>query len=607
MNKVDGIPTTVHDKSLASRIEEYFDGHMKNINVPLFKDFDSYSKSLPVRFYYPGSKIPEYVPLFKVEYCAQQEDLTEMVDAIMDPGPERESVKYVSAPTRSGKTSSVLPAFLRSTSMVNGGTHYIYLAFHNNNNRSFESSPYAPSSDEKIAERQGAAFMVECVRTLLEHPDDINRYAIKVEESPELKVEGYSVIIGTYLTEKLGGNLNIFFHLDEHARMCSREEGDGAAFSRGAMTALACAAGVTVIATYIERPSLPTEKSSQVCRNPIPLPSIDITQVMSIVPELTIDASNFSKDEQRLLASLKVRLGFKFREMDLMSILYHRGSLEKTEKFLGNFAEGKKGIETYPTKALERLNMKITLDSIKKISPQPDVDATQLLLSFKDSDKPKDRQLSDVVSLPGGRITVSVLNLLSKYDPMNKVYGIGRTLFRGQLVLSPDLISGSPLEAAYYWTLACRSATSKVLEFPHVTYSIDCKDLIPARLFSGTDSSLYNLDFLKHGIIYYSDEKVHGRPTHPLADLFFITKDNELVLVDIYGGMSMDGLRDKRKDLTVWIKTEQVKIPHYKLRGVVLAPNLNIQSRSFNEVCTVTGEDAVFFLGGLKQILRWLE
>jgi len=189
INKVDGISSTVHDKSLASQIEDYFDAHMKNTNVPLFKDFSSYSKSLPVRYYCPDSRIPEFVPLFKVEYCAQPVDLTEMADAIMDPGPERESVKYVSAPTRSGKTSSVLPAFLRSTSMVNGGTHYIYMAFFNNNKRCFGSDPDIASVTTKIAARQGAAFMAECVRTLLEHPDDIKRYTIKVEESPELEVE----------------------------------------------------------------------------------------------------------------------------------------------------------------------------------------------------------------------------------------------------------------------------------------------------------------------------------------------------------------------------------------------------------------------------------
>lgn len=35
------------------------------------------------------------------------------------------AVRYLSAPGGYGKTSSVLPAFIESTSMEGGGTHYL--------------------------------------------------------------------------------------------------------------------------------------------------------------------------------------------------------------------------------------------------------------------------------------------------------------------------------------------------------------------------------------------------------------------------------------------------------------------------------------------------
>lgn len=66
-----------------------------------------------------------------------------------------------------------------------------------------------------------------------------------------------------------------------------------------------------------------------------------------------------------------------------------------------------------------------------------------------------------------------------------------------------------------------------------------------------SDSSVYNLDFLKNGVMYYTDERVGGKPSHPLADLFFITEANELVLVDVYGGMSKKMLKEKGNNLAV--------------------------------------------------------
>jgi hypothetical protein len=77
-------------------------------------------------------------------------------------------LRYAAAPACSGKTSSILSAFLQSNGISNGATHYIYMAFFNNEGRSFKVYPPIPSSQPYIAEMQGAAFMLRCVQHLLE-------------------------------------------------------------------------------------------------------------------------------------------------------------------------------------------------------------------------------------------------------------------------------------------------------------------------------------------------------------------------------------------------------------------------------------------------------
>lgn len=78
----------------------------------------------------------------------------------------RRQVKYVCAPTASGKTTSILPAFLASTKF----SHYLYLAFVNNNKRNFRLSSLSPHVG--VARKQGAAFALKCVATLLNNDDN---------------------------------------------------------------------------------------------------------------------------------------------------------------------------------------------------------------------------------------------------------------------------------------------------------------------------------------------------------------------------------------------------------------------------------------------------
>jgi len=539
----------------------------------------------------------------------------------MDDEDSRKEVRYISAPTRSGKTASVLPAFLQSTSMVGRSTYYFYLAFDNNNKRNFKCQPYIPSADPLVALKQGAAFMVECVKALFEHPDVFERYTIKLVESPTLEVEDCSAIIGNYLTDMLGENSRICFHLDEHSKMCDRQDlvGKGADFSRGAMSALASVNGLKVIATYIERPSIHVDGSSGVCRVPVALPTIDVNKAMAVVPELTMDSSKFNFDQKRMFATLKFRLGFQLRELGFIPVLHFRGSKVKAEAFLLDFAKKRENADTN-TALKDCISLCAYVPKMESIN-MPHTDAIRLLCGMMDhySDFIH-QQLADVVSLPEGRITVSVPRLLEMRHPEIDVYATGRDLF-DRLLSSSGFVSGSPLEAAYYWTLSCHSAISHSLNFEHLeSYLIKCNCLMPSRLFLGSDSSNYDLSFLKPNIMYYADERVGGRTAHPIADLFFITRDDKLVLIGIYGGNKRAAVWEKKDKLVNWIAREQSRIPKkkendvelpnipkYKLEGIVLAPHTKVKSYKVNNVLVVAGEHALKLLGGLQQVAQWLE
>lgn len=60
-------------------------------------------------------------------------------------------------------------------------------------------------------------------------------------------------------------------------------------------------------------------------------------------------------------------------------------------------------------------------------------------------------------------------------------------------------------------------------------------DLMPGRIFTGDDETIYNVNFMQYDTVYYVDEG-QGVPTHTLCDLFFCTNQEELVLIDVTGG-----------------------------------------------------------------------
>ena len=157
--------------------------------------------------------------------------------------------------------------------------------------------PYEDLIDGAVAEEQGALFIFQCLKILLESPGVKGPYdSIRCEHREEILVNSTPTALLTNLLKNIAPSdqpLKILLHLDEHRNMCPREvenlgnvESKGALFSRGAMQNLGMVPQVTVVATYTARPPLPAVASSGVCRIPVGLPCLNIDAVMQEVEDL---------------------------------------------------------------------------------------------------------------------------------------------------------------------------------------------------------------------------------------------------------------------------------------------------------------------------------
>ena len=305
----------------------------------------------------------------------------------------------------------------------------------------------------------------------------------------------------------------------------------------------------------------------------------------------------------------------KIRRLGITSVLHVRHDCPETESFLAAFQSAASLIDKEGEGALEAC-MKLCKFETSMICTQADPNAAALLLGVPESERFNDkyRQMVDLQVVGDGLLTTSLDKLLVSRDPNVKVYNKGRIIFNSMLE-EEDYLSSTPLEAAHIWTLATRSATVGALNFYMDEFTFQCSELAPARLFPGDDSSICDTAFLRQDVLYYADER-NGKPTHPLADIFFITRKQQLVLVDVAGGDD-NKVMQKRKNLLAWIEACGGCINGYTLHGVVLAPNditgkPSSQTRvpNTNEssaVEVVRGRDARRLLGGLDQIFVWLE
>ncbi len=598
----------VFSSSIEDLVREKFITTMKSNNTKIFSSWQNFEKSLPRRKF-NVKKSSLYLPLYTLEYYARDDDLRRFADEIMKPPIMiRTWVKYIAAPSGSGKTTCILPAFLKTTL-----SHYFYIAFDNNQDKNFElRSPFLISNDPGIAHEQGADFMFQCIKGFLDSPLPGSQKIECNPNPPDLQITKDE--LEKYLDEKLGDQHRCLFHLDEHRKMCPRisEYDTGKDFSQGAMEVLARVSRAHVVATYTDVPSLPPKGSSGFCRIPLTMPILNVNQIMDTVPELRINIpSKASRSFHRKLATLKLRLGMNIRRL---GVLHVRHDCPETESFLAAFQSAASLIDKKGEGALEAC-MKLC-EFKSSINSEADPNAAALLLGIPESERFNDkyRQMVDLQVVGNDLLTTSLDKLLVNSDPNVKVFNAGQRIFYSMLTWD-DYLSSTPLVAAYIWTLSTRSAIVGCLGFYENEFTIQCSQLEPARLFPGDDSSICDTSFLRQDVLYYADER-NGKPTHPLADIFFITDEQQLVLVDVAGGDD-NKVMQKRNNLLAWIEACGGCINGYTLHGVVLVPN-DITGKSScktrvpntngsSAVEVVRGRDARRLFGGLNQIFVWLE
>eukprot|EP01035_Chromulina_nebulosa_P023356 gene23356-30266_t len=228
------------------------------------------------------------------------------------------------------------------------------------------------------------------------------------------------------------------------------------------------------------------------------------------------------------------------------------------------------------------------------------------------------RRLNDhsetfLTSFESGLISASLRSLLNSKEPEIRVYETGKYLFIAMLKRS-DIIDSTPLETAYMWVLSTKSAIAGDLTFLFRPFTFKCKQIQARRLFPINNTSIVDTSILRENVLYHAMERNGLGTHHPLADLFFITGNKELVLVDISAGNELN-VQMKMMNMLKWIEGNGGLANSYNFCGVIVAPNINHHASESRRVMNtldsvvevVRGSDARNLLGGLNQIFEWYD
>ena len=526
--------------------------------------------------------------------------------------------------------------------MEGGGTHYLYISFSSkdvkdaNNVKCFEATPRTRDPNV-FALYQGAAFAVDVVSSLLN-----NTYGpIPLQETPPTD-EGSHRNLRQLLNNAFGAKQHrVWIHVDNHDYKDMTRGKCQLLFSEGFFSCLATIAEV-VIATDVERPfAIPIRGCAYCIRLPVVLPVFDIDKIIASQPQLhfrelphvtKMSASGpVHRNLLRLVATLKVRLAFRILQFGLLDFYHYPSRNADVVAF-------KKEFQICMNSPSDGANVAAALNNCINLCASDysyfkNV-TTPGVIKHLDGGwvgdhgwgawGPAEPCIEDIVVLSTfGGISLSFSRLLNSADAEYMVYNDGKQLFLNVLTsksaTSLSSERGSPLEAAYAWSLACGSGLSGKFHFQDgydtTSFTTRCKRIVAGRIFPTDNDSIYNIDHLEPDIMYQAIERCEGgnTPDHPLAKLFFKTSDNELVLIDITGGQDSAAIGAR---LAAWIVREQENIKHLKLYGVVLAPfdtthdEVPKKRRGWEDrdarLTVVSGDDARRCLCSLQQIADWL-
>ena len=293
--------------------------------------------------------------------------------------------------------------------------------------------------NEDNAECQGASFIFECLKILLTASSAQLPHRITVNEHPPTSDESVNKLRKLFADMAPNDETSprILVHIDEHRKMCPRNESsyrnetrmcEGALFSKGAMSTLVRVPGMSVIATYTEQPPLPPKGSSGVCRRPVPLPSFNVDAAMQAIKELKFHHSqkDFDGNQKRLWATLRFRLAMMVRKKGILNL--HARTNEMTE-FLQEFEKAANHEDV--TEALKKC-IKLCNVTFKKVQVN-DPNALKLLCGVPDEEMESfTRQVSNLVSTDG-IVTSSIECLLTIYDEQGLIFYVGQAMFHDML------------------------------------------------------------------------------------------------------------------------------------------------------------------------------
>ena len=307
-------------------LEQAFSG-MENQTHELFGDIVNYLKHLPARDV--GGKS---LKLYELLFCCRSRQLQSLcTDLLQASHLKRSPVKFIVAPTHSGKTACILPAFLqmrRDRSM----THYIYLPFHNCDLH--HEPPIIPEGmfnnmSPSDVEEIGFAYLIHCLRCTLASTCARThlRFDARSARWRQLICDRSNVTYADQLRKDYAqliqgilGNrgVKLLLHVDEHGKMEKNP-----VFRRGALVRAAKNERVAVIATFTEMPPAlnVNSESSEWCGVPCTLPRPDMEMLTSkefqgypnrqhnplLVPPDILESKN--NEVKRYLASLRISLG----------------------------------------------------------------------------------------------------------------------------------------------------------------------------------------------------------------------------------------------------------------------------------------------------------
>jgi hypothetical protein len=456
----------------------------------------------------------EPLKLVDLPFFARDEDLQVTMKRLeFQSNQARSLVRYAVSPTCSGKTACICPAFPMSAARSGDDdrdekkfSHYLYVAFGNNGFRSFyvQNESDISKEEKEIAETQGAAFMVECLRKLL----NCEFGAVRIPTEYDIAEKTFESIVRK-CRELLDSNINpgrILVHVDEYRKM--KEENPH--FRRGALSVICYQDDnrAVVVSTYVDVPTeVSSMMSSGVCRYAVPVPLSDVNAALRHAgcaeAPVGLDLDRLQK---RSLAALKFRIAtYLFNNMPIFHLAYSMGeetvnssptkTIRKVLQAYENCVNNSIDLRTYHGYVRGgdkgEVGLMESFIQITRYHPsrsEIDDHAIELFLGeneeFESSERVKSRLVS-IAFAPEGevRLTYGLQDLLKKAAPSSNdgaaAYGKARNLFFEALLAHEvtELLSACTLERAYLWALLAMSAylgKIRLMSYPKV-FSVDLK------------------------------------------------------------------------------------------------------------------------------------